>query len=80
MVTFNVDGNFGLIAPFMKENKYTFPVVPAKALAESLEVHGVPHNLIVDAAGTIRFQSSGFGGDGEKWTEQVLQMIEKVRR
>lgn len=80
IVTFNVDDNMGLLASFMKENKYTFPVVPARFLVESLvPMLSVPRNWIIDGAGVMRFESVGFGGDGEKWVEQLLQMIEKLR-
>lgn len=79
VVTFNIDENVGLLAPFLKENKYTFPVVPAQSLVESLGAFGVPRNWIVDAAGVMRFESVGFGGDAEKWMEQLLAMLEKVR-
>jgi hypothetical protein len=36
VVTFNVDDNVGLVTPFMKQNKYTFPVVPAQFLVQQL--------------------------------------------
>jgi hypothetical protein len=36
VVTFNVDDNVGLVAPFMTEHKYTFPVIPAQFLVNDL--------------------------------------------
>jgi hypothetical protein len=80
IVTFNVDDNLGLVAPFMKENTYTFPVLSARFLMDSLvPMLGIPLNWIVDANGVVRQESVGFGGDGGKWEEQVLATIEKVR-
>jgi len=80
IVTFNIDDNVGLLGEFMKENKYSFPVLPARFLVESLVPRLIiPQNWIVDASGVMRFESLGFGSDGEKWEELVVQTMEKVR-
>ncbi len=81
IVTFNVDDNVGAIAPFMKENKYTFPVVPAQFLMRDLVPSlGIPLNWFVDAGGVVRFERVGFGGDGAKWIDQMLEQLEKLRK
>jgi hypothetical protein len=80
VVTFNVDDNVGLVAPFMKENKYTFPVVPAQFLVQQLVPSlGIPLNWIVDAGGAVRLESVGFSGEADKWVDQVVEAIEKAR-
>lgn len=81
VVTFNVDDNIGLVAPFMKDNKYTFPVIPAEPLVRQLVPSlGIPLNWIVDAGGVVRQECVGFGGpDAEKWLDQVIEAIEKAR-
>ncbi len=81
IVTFNVDDNVGAIAPFMKENKYTFPVVPAQFLMRDLVPSlGIPLNWFVDAGGVVRLERVGFGGDGAKWIEEMLEQLEKLRK
>ncbi len=81
IVTFNVDDNVGAIAPFMKENKYTFPVVPAQFLMRDLVPSlGIPLNWFVDAGGVVRLERVGFGGDGAKWIDQMLEQLEKLRK
>ena len=80
IVTFNVDDSLGLVEPFMKEHKYTFPVIPAQFLVHELVPSlGIPLNWIVDAGGVVRQESVGFGGDGEKWVEQMVDAIEKLK-
>ena len=82
VVTFNVDDNVGLVAPFMKENKYTFPVVPAQFLMHELVPSlGIPLNWIVDSRGVVRHERVGFGGpDSDKWVDQAVEAIEKIRK
>jgi hypothetical protein len=80
VVTFNVDDNLGLVAPFLKENGYTFPVLSARFLMDVLvPMLGIPLNWIVDADGIVRQESVGFGGASEKWVEQVTAALEKAR-
>ncbi len=81
VVTFNVDDNVGLVAPFLKENKYTFPVVPAGDLVRQMvPVLGIPLNWIVDASGVVRQEASGFGGDGDKWMDEMIAALEKLAK
>ncbi len=80
VLTLNVDQEIGLIEPFVKEKKYSFPVLPAYSYVESiLPLISIPRNWVVSAAGVIEMEQRGFGGDGEEWLKQALEMIEKVR-
>ncbi len=80
VVSFNVDDNVGILAPFVKEKKLTFPVIPASALMEELvPMLGIPLNWIVDAQGVVRFEAVGFGGDGEKWIAGMMEAMEKAK-
>jgi hypothetical protein len=80
IVTFNVDDNLGDVAPFMKENKYTFPAVFAGSLMRDLVPSlGIPLNWIVDSSGVVRLEKVGFGGDADKWEDLMLQALEKAR-
>ena len=80
IVTFSIDDNVAAIAPFMKENKYTFPVVPAHLLMHDLmPTITIPLNWFVDANGVVRFERVGFG-DPEKWADETLGQLEKLRK
>lgn len=80
IITFSVDDNVGLVSPFLKENNYTFPVIPAAFLMNQLVPSlGIPLNWIVDANGVVRLERVGFGGDGAKWVEEMAEAIEEAR-
>jgi hypothetical protein len=80
LITFNVDDNIGLVAPFIEKNKYTFPVIPASFLVNSLiPMLGVPTHWIVDTNGVVRLESVGFGRD-EKWADRMIETIENSRK
>jgi thiol-disulfide isomerase/thioredoxin len=81
VITLNTDDQLGLIQPFLRENKYTFPVLPAAEYVHVLVPElSIPRNWIVDAEGTLRQERIGFGGDGERWIEDVIAMMEKARK
>ena len=78
VVTFNVDDNIGDVAPFMKENKYTFPVLFGSDLMKSLVPSlGIPLNWVVDPSGTVRSEQVGFAAI-DKWQDEMLAVLEKV--
>ena len=79
ILTLNIDEELGLVEPFMKENKYTFTVIPAQSYAEGLGVYSIPRNWVVSADGKLTFEGIGFGGDGEEWTRKAKDMIQKVK-
>lgn len=79
IITFNVDDQVGAVAPYMKENKYTFPVLLAKNYVDDLlPLISIPRNWIVDATGKWQWEQIGFGPD-EKWEDTVLEKLEKTK-
>ena len=82
LVTLNVDDNIGAVAPFMKENKYTFPVVSAENFMHDLvPVLGIPLNWIVNTDGVVVLERVGFGAaDAATWVDEVLASLEKARK
>ncbi|HEX4947311.1 MAG TPA: redoxin family protein [Blastocatellia bacterium] len=79
VLTLNIDEELGMVEPFMKENKYTFPVLPAQAYAEGMGVFSIPRNWVVSVDGKLTFEGIGFGGDGEEWMKKAADMIQKVK-
>jgi hypothetical protein len=63
----------------MKENKYSFTVIPAQAYADGLGVNSIPRNWVVSVDGVLTFEGVGFGGEGDEWTKKATEMIEKVK-
>ena len=75
ILSFNVDDEIGDIAPYVKDNKFTFPVLIAKDFASHvLADGGVPRNWILDAEGKWRWQQEGFG-NGEGWEKSVMDKL-----
>lgn len=80
VLSFNVDDEAGVVAPYVRDNRYNFPVLLANSyVRELLPSLGVPQNWIVDAQGAWRRQQIGFGS-GENWEREVLEQIGQVNR
>jgi thiol-disulfide isomerase/thioredoxin len=81
VITLNTDDNPGLIMPFLNENKYTFPVLPASGyVARLVPELSIPRNWIVDADGAIRMERIGFGNGEDKWVEEMIGVMEKAHK
>ncbi len=66
IVTLNTDDNPGLIEGFMRENHYTFPVLPARAYVDRLVPSlSIPRNWIVNRDGVLKMEAIGFGNLNE---------------
>jgi len=79
VLSFNVDDEVGAVAPYIKENSYTFPVLLASSYVNDLLPYiSIPRNWIVDAAGKWRLEQIGFGS-GENWEKDVLEKIEQTK-
>lgn len=79
VLTLNIDEDVASVEPFMKENKYTFPVILGQAYAESQGVYSIPRNWIISTNGKLMFEGIGFGDDGEEWIKAALEAIQKVK-
>jgi thiol-disulfide isomerase/thioredoxin/tetratricopeptide (TPR) repeat protein len=79
VLTLNTDEEIGRVEPFMKENKYTFPVLLGQAYADSQGVNSIPRNWVVAVDGKILFEGIGWGNDGEEWMKRAADIIEKVK-
>jgi thiol-disulfide isomerase/thioredoxin len=77
--TLNADENPALIEPFMRQNKYTFPVLPAISYLERIDATvAVPQNWIVDRNGVLRTQV-GYAYNGDEWLKNVTKTIQEAR-
>jgi thiol-disulfide isomerase/thioredoxin len=81
LLTLNLDDNIGAVEPFLKENKYSFPVLLAKDMAESfLGMLSIPRNWVVDRTGVLRYEMMGFDmTGGEEWIKKMTDQVELVR-
>jgi thiol-disulfide isomerase/thioredoxin len=75
ILTFNVDDELGNISPYMKENRYTFPVLLAKDYVNDLlPLIAIPRNWVVDANGKWQWEQVGMGPP-QRWEETVLEKL-----
>ena len=79
VLTFNTDEEVGKVEPFMKENKFTFPVLLGQAYADSQGINSIPRNWIISLDGKVMFEGIGFGGEGDEWIKKATQLLEKVK-
>jgi thiol-disulfide isomerase/thioredoxin len=79
VLTLNTDEEVGKVEPFMKENKYSFPVLLGQAYADGIGVNSIPRNWVISADGKLVFEGIGFGGEGEEWMKKAVELIEKVK-
>jgi thiol-disulfide isomerase/thioredoxin len=80
LLTFNLDESAGEIAPYMQKNGYTFPVIPAQALVNSvLPQVAIPRNWIFDSKGVFRLEQIGYNSQDAEWEKKFLDAIEKSK-
>ena len=81
VLSFNVDEDLGLVAPFVKEKGFSFPVIPAYDLVMSLRDSGfgIPQNWLVDPTGKWRSLQLGFNPSETDWEGMVLKKLEGMR-
>src|ERR1700674_2230385 len=62
VLTLNDDEGSGLVEPFLKENGYTFPVLPAYGLISNMfaSSFGIPQTWIIDSQGRWQWTEMGF--------------------
>jgi hypothetical protein len=74
VLTFDLDEDPGLVAPFLKEKGYTFPVLPAFSMEEAKGA--IPENWVVDPHGIWRWVQIGY--DEKTDAEFEKEMLERL--
>jgi hypothetical protein len=70
-----------LVAPYLKEKGYTFPVLPAYSTVVSLlDGFTIPQNWIVDPQGMWRWKQVGYGGGSDAdFEKEILARVESTK-
>ena len=80
IVTFNFDQDLGLVAPFLKEKGFTFPVLPAYSFVLSvLDSVAIPQNWILDPKGAWRWSQLGYDASDSQWADTVIAKLQTVK-
>jgi tetratricopeptide (TPR) repeat protein len=78
VISFNVDDDPAVIAPYVAANHYTFPVLRANEFADDyLTVAFIPQTWFLDAHGKLRWIHEGFGAD-PKWLDTLTAKLADV--
>lgn len=81
LLTFNIDEDLGLVAPYVKEKGYTFPVVPAYSMVVTLsDGYAIPQNWIVGPSGTWRWRQIGWAGaSNAEFEKEILEHLQDAK-
>ncbi|MGA2739056.1 MAG: TlpA disulfide reductase family protein [Bryobacteraceae bacterium] len=80
IVTLNIDEDLGLVAPFVKEKGFTFPVLPAYSFVLSLlDSVGIPQNWILDPKGAWRLTQLGYDASDAQWADTMIGKLQSVK-
>ena len=75
-----------LVNKYITDNHYTFHVLsdimdnPEKSVARAYHVQGIPHKVVIDKNGFIRFEGTGDLADPEKTVNELSAKIELARK
>src|ERR1700677_1800938 len=79
ILTFDLDEDLGMVAPYLKDRGYTFPVLPAYALVNNLlDGYGIPQNWVVDPKGNWQWMQTGYGAE-DNWAQVMIQKLESAK-
>jgi thiol-disulfide isomerase/thioredoxin len=79
ILTFDIDEDVGLVAPYLKEKGYTFPVLPAYSLVVNLlNGFAIPQSWLVDTKGDWEWTQIGHGAD-DSWVQDMMQKLETAK-
>ena len=81
LLTFNIDEELGLVAPYVREKGYTFPVVPAYSMVVTLlDGYAIPQNWIVGPSGTWRWRQIGWAGaSNAEFEKEILEHLQDAK-
>ena len=66
------------VSDFMQKKSWTFPVLMDNGdVAQKYQVRGIPHSVLIDKTGKIRFVHIGFGG-AEKLEAQLRKEFDQL--
>lgn len=78
VLTFDIDEDLGVVAPFLKDKGYTFPVLPAFSTVVSLlDGFAIPQTWLVDSHGVWQWKQLGYSGGSDADFEK--EMLDRVK-
>jgi thiol-disulfide isomerase/thioredoxin len=79
ILTFNIDEDVGMVAPFLKDKGYTFPVLPAYPLVlNMLDGYEIPQSWVVDAKGQWVWTRRGYEAE-DNWAQMMIEKLDSTK-
>ncbi|MFT4113022.1 redoxin domain-containing protein [Silvibacterium sp.] len=79
ILTFNIDEDEGLVAPFLKEKGYTFPVLPAYSYTVNLlNGYAIPQSWVLNPQGSWQWTQIGFDAT-DNWSQGMIEKLEATK-
>lgn len=81
ILTFDIDEDLGVVAPFIKDKGFTFPVLPAySTVVGLLDGFAIPQTWLVDSRGVWQSKQIGFsGGSDADFEKEMLQHLDSTK-
>jgi thiol-disulfide isomerase/thioredoxin len=81
ILTFDLDEDLGVLAPYLKEKGYTFPVLPAfSTVVGLLDGFAIPQTWLVDTHGVWQSKQIGFGGGNDAdFEKEMLDRLDSAK-
>jgi thiol-disulfide isomerase/thioredoxin len=81
VISFNVDDELGLVEPYMKEQKLTFPALAAFSLIRGMfDGYGIPQNWLVDPQGHWIATQLGYDSTDTDWVNSMVKRLEAAKQ
>jgi thiol-disulfide isomerase/thioredoxin len=83
VLTLNADAKTSYVQPYVTEQRFTFPVLPALDYVRDVTQGEIllPQTWVVDRAGTVRLRSSGFRtADPEAWVRETIAVLDSLAK
>jgi thiol-disulfide isomerase/thioredoxin len=79
VLSFNVDEDIGIVVPYMTQHRYTFPVLPAADMVNSVKPSlTIPQNWLVSPDGKLEWEQTGYSVDDSKWQDGIIAKMEEL--
>ena len=69
------------VANYVKENNYPFTVLldTESSVSKSFGVGAIPHKIVVDKNGKIRFSEVGYMGSASELSDEIIEMVSVLK-
>jgi thiol-disulfide isomerase/thioredoxin len=80
VLALDIDEDVGQVAPYVKDKRYTFPVIPAYAVVnDALDWYvPIPQNWILDSNGKWLWTRFGYD-EQDNWAQVMIQKLESAK-